>query len=136
MTVEILTTEHHEVVLPVIVSSTQEAYLLPTSGPHRMYFSDIPMQVDTPWSVTVTIEVTPKVPKVEFMPYVCVVWNGEGWTWFPSTGTTSGSFVSCGWEEMGTWTWSANGDYVWEWWRQPPPFIVGLHARSEPLGGN
>jgi len=120
----------------VIVSSTQELYKLPTSGPYSCYWSDIPMEVDTPWTVTVTIEVTPEVPKIEYMPYVAVIWNGGKWNWTPTNGTTSGSFVSYGWEEMGTWTWSADGDYAWEWSLQPGHYCVGLSPRHEVLEGD
>jgi len=91
------------------------------------------MEVDTPWSVTVTIEVTPEVPKIEYMPYVAVIWNGGKWNWTPTNGTTSGSFVSYGWEEMGTWTWSADGDYAWEWSLQPGHYVVGLSPRHEVM---
>ena len=135
LTVEILSLEENEV-SAAIISSTQEVYLNPASDQHRMYWNDIPMQVNTPWSVTLTIRVTPKVPKVEFIPYVVIIWNGLGWNWEPLQGlrsTTSGSFVSYSQKEMGTWTWSADGDYVWEWWYQPPHYCVGLHARHEAL---
>lgn len=117
----------------VIVSSTQDVYLLPTSHQYSHYWSDIPVEVDTPWSVTVTIEVTPKVPKIEYMPYVAVIWNGGEWNWTPTNGTTSGRFISYGWEEMGTWTWSADGDYAWEWSLQPGHYVVGLSPRHEVM---
>jgi len=135
LTIEIDTSENDKVGA-VITSSTKEEHLLPTSGANNFYLSDIPMELNVPWTVTLTIQVTPKVPKLEYMPYVDVNWLGGDYNWTPTNGDTSGSFVSVGWEEMGTWMWSAEGDYLWKWWRNVPHYSIGFYSRSEKLPGN
>ncbi len=62
---------------------------------------------------TITIEVTPKVDLVEFMPEVRVEWQE-----IYDSGTISESPVSGiadPDDEIGIWTWTATGSYEWEW---------------------
>ena len=87
------------------------------------------MELNTPWSITVTIRVIPKMPNVEFVPFIGIIWNGPGGV--PSQGTTSGSFVSYNMGGAGTWTWSAEGNYVWNWWAQAPFYLLGLMPLSD-----
>ena len=72
------------------------------------------LQLGTTWTVTVKIEVTPKVPNVEFMPSVNIHCLDE-----VTSGTDMGSSIShlAGEpeEKLGTWTWKADGSYVWNW---------------------
>lgn len=78
-----------------------------------LHIQDIPAQLNTPVNVTVTIKVTPKVPEVEFKPITFVARDLSR----PSEdirGTTTGSSFSYT-NEAGTWTVSAEGDYVWTW---------------------
>jgi len=91
----------------------------------------IPVELNTPVTITVTFRVTPKVPRVEYKPHVAVIPNpGErkrpgGVAPTPlqpgsvpvgggAGGPTIGSSFSYT-NEAGTWTVSAEGDYVWNW---------------------
>lgn len=94
----------------------------PTSGDgfrfdpdgHTLFMYPAELGLDTTYTYYVTIEVTPKVPQVEFIPYV-EVYLGESL----ASGTAEGNSVSCppdvGASEVGTWTVSAEGNYVWHW---------------------
>ena len=63
------------------------------------------------YDYSVTIEVTPTVAEVKFMPLVRVTLsNYEPWNSAPS-----GSCFSHLPSEEGTWTWCAEGDYSWNW---------------------
>jgi hypothetical protein len=103
-----------DVVNTVITSPTSgEGVLLGQEG-HSLHIDPTGLALNIPWTVTVTIQVTPKVPKVVFMPYVLV-----GWGETVAFGTTRGSSVSHPvgnpFNEVGTWTWSVEGSYQWDW---------------------
>ena len=71
----------------------------------------IPVEPNVPVSITVVIQVNPKVPQVEYKPHVGIKPNMPGESY---AGTSRGSAVSYA-NEAGTWTVSAGGSYVWEW---------------------
>jgi len=84
----------------------------PTGGNgHRLDIHPTGLEVGTTYTYYITIEVTPEVPKVEFMPFVAITW------WEPpsDSGTISGSSLSYTAPGAGTWKWSAVGSYEWEW---------------------
>jgi len=83
-----------------------------TPDKHALCMDYIPVELNTPLTITVTILVTPKVPKVEYKPRVDFVPKREIEA---DSGTTSGSSVSYTMPEVGTWTVSAEGNYVWNW---------------------
>jgi hypothetical protein len=95
------------------------------------------------WTTTVTIEVTPKVGKVAFMPYV-----HTGWFENLTSGYVEGNSVSYlagnPADGIGTWTWSAIGSYIWDWNESVERFVVlgGLCeditelAPHEPMTGD
>ncbi len=104
-----------------------------------------PVKTNVPWTVTLTIEVTPKAPKVEFMPFVSVLWNLASFNdpvfknscvmddaTLYSKGTTIGSSVSCS-VDAGTWKWSAEGDYTWEWLDTLSSYLVAFEHQQERL---
>ena len=83
-----------------------------TPDKHVLHMNYIPVELNTPLTITVTILVTPKVPKVEYKPCVYFVPKREIEA---DMGTTIGSSMSYTMPEVGTWTVSAEGDYVWNW---------------------
>jgi hypothetical protein len=90
----------------------------------------IPVEINTPVTITVTFQVTPKVPKVEYKPPV-----GIGLTYSSEyySGTTSGTTLGDSFSytnEAGTWTVSAEGNYVWDWAAGSSP---GYSASLLPL---
>jgi hypothetical protein len=56
----------------VIISHSEEWYAELKSGEHYAEFPEIPVELNTPVTVSVTIRVTPKVPVVQFKPHVHV----------------------------------------------------------------
>lgn len=94
------------------VNSGGNIYLAPDG--RFLGIKDIPAQLNTPVNVTVTIKVTPKVPEVEFKPVTLVGINPPSGPSKDIRGTTTGSSFSYT-NEAGTWTVSAEGDYVWNW---------------------
>jgi len=75
------------------------------------------LELDEAWTTTVEIEVTPKVPQVEFMPWVYIFFLES-----TASGTIEDSSASCPMhdpanlvEEVGIWTVSGEGSYVWHW---------------------
>ena len=72
------------------------------------------LEIGTTYTYPVTIEVTPKVPKIEFMPEVsihCLDYIVLG----TDTGSSASYLTGDPEDEIGTWTWRADGSYIWYW---------------------
>lgn len=111
-----------DLVDPVIISHTGEGEF--ELSPEGDVFGMRPenLELNTPWSIDVTLRITPKVTKVEYRPGVPIITNLPG----GESGTTTGSSVSYT-NEAGTWTVSAEGDYAWNWTaKSPSGYTVGF----------
>ncbi|MFQ5872210.1 MAG: hypothetical protein ACE5JL_00210 [Dehalococcoidia bacterium] len=106
--------EENDMVNPVITSAEGEGILLRQEG-HSLHIEPTGLQRGTNWAVTVTIEVTPKAPKVVFLPYVMIGWEGEVTASGAETGSSLSRPLGDLSDEAGTWTWSAEGTYEWRW---------------------
>ena len=106
-----LSTWEDELVDPVFTSITGGQ--VSTDG-RTAEIRKISLEFNTPLTVTVTIRVTPKVSSVEYKPNVRVSPCPLPGPHDISSGTVSGSSFACE-DEAGTWTVSAEGDYVWHW---------------------
>ena len=117
---EVVTRFESDLVDAVIISHTGEGEfeLSPEGKVFAIWQENL--ELNTPWSVTATLQVTPKVPEVEFRPGICMGIGSRRET----SGTTTGSSVSYT-NEAGTWTVSAEGDYIWNW-RAKSPSGYGL----------
>jgi len=101
-----------DLVKPVITSPVSGDGINLDPDGHWLDMLPTALEVGTTYTYNVTIEVTPKVPKVQFMPSVTIDWSEK-----IASGTERGSSVSCpAGDPVGTWTWSADGDYIWYWW--------------------
>jgi hypothetical protein len=98
---------------------------------HRSSISFVPVELNTPMTVTVTIQVTPKIPLVHYKPGTTI---GTDRVSVPDEGITTGGSVSFA-TEVGTWTWSADGDYVWGWGIRISPDVIVSFSRggSSPI---
>jgi len=94
---------------------------------HRSGIERIPVELNTPLVVIYTLQVTPKVARVEYWPYTSVLVYRPG---VLASGINSGNSVSYA-NEAGTWTWSAEGDYVWHWVATTPDYAVTFLERVE-----
>jgi len=115
--------DENDLISPLIISAISgDGVAYPTDG-HRVNICPITgLEPNTTWTLTVTFLVTPKKPKVKFIPYVEVGWNET-----IASGTTSGSSVSYPAgdpvDEAGTWTWRAEGSYEWHWIQELRPAV-------------
>lgn len=120
--------DENDLVNPVITSPTSgDGIELKREG-HSLYISPAGLALDTTWTITATIAVTLKegFSMVEFMPYVSIGWHEP-----LASGTASGNSLSLPVADMGTWTVSAEGDYVWSWGAgTSPSCTVGFHQIS------
>jgi len=115
----------------IITSPTSGEYIeVLTPDGHTLYTTLIPVELNVPWSITLTIRVIPKVPKVEYVPYVSIGWGGPYDLRTVDQGTTKGSFLSYTMAEAGTWNWSAEGNYVWDWEYKSIFYTVGLNSTA------
>lgn len=102
----------------IIISPTSDGEHIEVSEDRRsLRVYEQPVKTNVPWSITLTIEVTPKpeISKAEFLPFVGVSWNLCSFSDPYAEGTTTGSSVSCPANSVGTWKWKAKGNYIWEW---------------------
>jgi branched-chain amino acid transport system substrate-binding protein len=95
---------------PVIISHTGGGEIHFDPDGHWLEIHPTGLELDTTYTYCITIEVTPKVAEVEFMPMVYLQWD-EGQT----SGTTVGSSGTYPVDGVGTWTLSAEGSYEWLW---------------------
>jgi hypothetical protein len=117
---------------PAIISysSTDAEEITFTADKHRLGFWFIPVKLNTPLTITVTLLVTPKVPEVDYKPQVGIQPERPSEA---DMGNIIGSSFSYAMPGVGTWTVSAEGNYVWNWgaphWVRPQ---VAFAGRPEP----
>jgi len=126
-------TDEDAFVDPVVLSysATSGGDVKIEQGGHRSGIHSVPVEHDTPLVVTVSLQVTPKVPLVHYKPGTSILPHRFS---VPDRGITTGSSVSFT-TEVGTWTWSADGDYVWDWVGPHGPGVSVSFARggSSPI---
>lgn len=124
-------TDEDPFVDPVVLSysSNSGGEVKIEQGGHRSEIRSVPVELNTPLTITVTIQVTPKVPLVQYKPGTGI--NTERVN-VPEKGITTGSSVSYT-TEVGTWTWSAEGDYVWDWSVRAAPDVNISFGRSSSI---
>jgi hypothetical protein len=108
--------EGNELVNAVIMSPTtneSEGIKLSPDG-QSLNISLASLELNSPWTTTITIQVTPMVPTVEYMSYVAIAWDETlafGGIQGNSVSHRAGDPV----EEMGTWELRAKDSYGWHW---------------------
>jgi len=117
----------------VIVSHNGGEDVEISSDGHNLGLNQIPVTIDSPWSITLQIRVTPRVPGVEYMPHVGI---GPGKLKEdpepPTVVTMTGSSVSVA-NDAGTWTMSALGEYSWHCVIHPTGYSVTLLEKPNML---
>ena len=101
-------------------------------GGHRSGIFVSPLELDTPVTVAITLKVTPKVPWVFYKPDTGITTDRPH---DADSGVTVGRSASVT-NEVGTWTWQAEGDYVWLWAAPSAGTIdvsVGFGERAVPI---
>lgn len=105
----------NELVSPVITSATNgEGVDFPIwPDGHEVHIWPTALELHETYTYYVTIEVTPKVSKVEWMPYVYI--GTVPTPAPPPTVYVTGNSFEYDVHEMGTWTWNTGGSYTWHW---------------------
>lgn len=125
-------TDEDEFVNPVVLSysSTETGEVKIEQDGHRSSINSVPVKPGIPLTVTVNIQVTPKVPLIQYKPYTGIQIERVS---VPEEGVATGSSVFYT-TEMGTWTWSADGNYVWRWGvRSADNVGLTFHRSSSPI---
>jgi hypothetical protein len=99
-----------ENVIPIILSATGADDVFLNQDGHRLMMIKETPDTNIEYTLTVTIEVIPKVPQVKYRPTVRIYDPG-----FTSFGEGSESPVTYDMPEVGTWTCSADGVDRWSW---------------------
>jgi hypothetical protein len=99
---------------PIITSPSTGDGIELAPDRHSLNIHPTNLDLDVPWSITVTIDVSPKVPEATFMPYVLVSRETAIDSGIFDQGTFSHP-VGDPSDEIGKWIWSADGDYWWDW---------------------
>jgi hypothetical protein len=102
--------DENDQVNPVITSPTNGGGIELSDDGHKLVINPTNLRLDTTWVISVTIQVTTKVPEVEYLPFV-----GIGWREALASDTTSGNSLSFPIADMGTWAWSVEDSYEWDW---------------------
>jgi hypothetical protein len=102
--------EEDAYVTPVITSPTSGDHHELSRDGHELTIYGMPVEVGVPLVISVTIGVIPKVAEIEFMASVWV-----GWRETLDSGAVLGSSVSRTDDALGTRTWTAEGEYSWQW---------------------
>lgn len=77
---------------------------------------DLPLPINEPYSFTMTLRVNPHGSECNYLPYFYVAWiHGESDRGESGRGATLGNMLVVPVENVGIWTWIANGEYLWEW---------------------
>ena len=108
--------EGNELVNAVITSPTtdeSEGVRLSPDGQH-LNISPASLELNTPWTTTITIQVTPMVPRIEYMPYVDIAWK-ETLAFGEIQGNSVSYRAGDPVEEIGTWELRAEDSYGWHW---------------------
>jgi len=73
----------------------------------------LPLTIDEPYSFSMTLRVDPGQSNVIYRPYVAIAHMLPGGS--SDRGTKPGNTLTVPIDKVGTWTWAANGEYLWEW---------------------
>ncbi|MFC2069776.1 PKD domain-containing protein [Chloroflexota bacterium] len=121
-----------ENVVPTIISPLPgtPGYTFWNDGQKVQMRIENPVQ-DTPYELTVTLQIVPKVPEIEFVPNATVLWNEP----IVARSTITGSSFSHTVPEIGTWTANATGTYQWGFKEQLTRQIA-LHDYSREIEEN
>jgi hypothetical protein len=88
-----------------------EAVITSPSGDEHLNIIGVTgLELGQEWTTIIEIQVTPKVPQVEFIPSVRI-----GCFEYLPFDTSVGSSVSYLTDGVGTWTWITEGSYSWYW---------------------
>jgi len=89
---------------------------------------ELPLTIDEPYSFTMTLRVDPLGSNITYKPYTAVAWiPGTSDKGTSDRGTTFGNMLKVPVDKVGIWTWTANGEYLWEWQGPRIQYEVSFH---------
>jgi hypothetical protein len=101
-------------------------------SPDRMdlFVTHLPLEENKPYSFSFTVKVDPREPNTKYMPYVSISWT----PWLAASqgnmenSIARGNTLTWSIDKVGTWTWTANGEYELEWNGGSPMYMVNFGA--------
>lgn len=70
------------------------------------------LTINEAYSFTMTLQVDPRQPNTTYKPFTAIAWILPGGS---DRGTTLGNMLTVQVDKVGIWTWTAIGEYLWEW---------------------
>jgi hypothetical protein len=102
--------DENDLVNPVITNPTGGDGVELRQEGHQLFINPADLELNTTWTITVTIQVNPKVPEVKYMPSIGINWREP-----LNSGIASGNSFSFPVTDMGTWTLRTEDSYRWDW---------------------
>lgn len=81
----------------------------------NLFVSDFPVRKDQPYEFTFSLRVDSQGRKIKYAPWISIGCGSSTPDFKLDSGIDKGSALSFSMENAGTWTWSAAGDYTWDW---------------------
>ena len=80
----------------------------------NLYVNDLPLRENKPYTFTFTIEVDPLISGAKYSPWISIG-CGSSTPIQLETGKVTGNMFEYNMDSIGTWKWTAVGDYTWDW---------------------
>jgi hypothetical protein len=81
----------------------------------NLFVSDLPVKKDQPYEFTFSLQVDPHGQAIKYVPYISIGCGSSTPGFKLESGIDKGSALAFSMENAGTWTWSAAGEYTWDW---------------------
>jgi len=81
----------------------------------NLFVSDFPVKQDQPYEFSFTLRVDPQGRTVRYAPWISIGCGSSTPGFTLESGIDKGNALSFKIENAGTWTWSAAGEYTWDW---------------------
>jgi hypothetical protein len=103
----------------------------------NLFVAELPIKKDKPYDFTFSLQVDPHKPEIKYLPWISISYSPR----VPSRGTViksengmeRGNTLVWDIKDVGTWTWTAVGDYKWNWQAGGAHYMVnfGSYILSE-----
>ncbi len=101
--------------LPGPTQGQQGEEISVTSDSESMYISFLPLKDNEPYSFTFTLQVEPNRDQIDYVPWISIGCGAPNPDSLLESGSQTGSSISYQIANVGTWTWSAIGEYDWNY---------------------
>lgn len=81
----------------------------------NLFVSDFPVKEDQPYEFTFSLQIDSYGRAIKYAPWISIGCGSSTPGFKLESGIDKGSALSFSMENAGTWTWSAAGEYTWDW---------------------